>query len=216
MPPSLREGRRLTDGEGCAQRRSYLSCVYLFPANFWLECLADLVSSGPVAQPIEAEHWKDYGFLYNPFMKCVVCSNKLSGRQRKFCSRTCKNRFGNNAHQSYLAQQNRGRKRKIELVLEFGRQCSKCGYKKNFAALEFHHVDPETKSFQLDLRCLSNRTWSSILEEGEKCVLLCSNCHAELHNPECVLKQRRQTWPLGRIFLPKITCSTSWIWVITC
>lgn len=121
-------------------------------------------------------------------MKCLVCSNKLSGRQRKFCSRGCKNRFGNNAHQSYLAQQNRGRKRKIELVLEFGGQCKTCGYKKNFAALEFHHVDPATKSFQLDIRSLSNRKWSSILEEGKKCVLLCSNCHAEIHNPECVLK----------------------------
>lgn len=53
--------------------------------------------------------------------------------------------------------------------------------------MEFHHVDPASKHFQLDLRSLSNRRWSSVAEEATKCVLLCANCHAELHNPECLL-----------------------------
>ena len=60
-------------------------------------------------------------------------------------------------------------------------------YKKNFAALEFHHSDPETKLFQLDLRSLSNRKWDAVLMEVDKCRLLCSNCHTELHNPDCKL-----------------------------
>ena len=64
-------------------------------------------------------------------------------------------------------------------------QCEDCGYDRNFAALEFHHTDPTTKNFQLDLRSLSNRKWASILAEMEKCVLLCSNCHSERHNPDC-------------------------------
>jgi len=120
-------------------------------------------------------------------MLCTICKTKLQGRQTKFCSRTCKNKCGNNSHQSYSAQQIRGRQRKIELVKLFGGQCEKCGYGRNFAALEFHHLEPKSKSFQLDLRSLSNRKWSAIIEEGKKCALLCSNCHAELHNPECVL-----------------------------
>ena len=62
-----------------------------------------------------------------------------------------------------------------------------CGYSKNFAALEFHHLDPVSKSFQLDLRSLSNRRWSAVLEESDKCILLCSNCHAEWHNPKCLM-----------------------------
>ena len=118
-------------------------------------------------------------------MKCSICNKKLQGRQTKFCSRACKNKSGNIAHQSYLAQQDRGRKRKIEMIKQFGNACTKCGYDKNYAALEFHHIEPEKKSFQLDLRSLSNRKWSSIVEEGKKCILLCSNCHAELHNPHC-------------------------------
>ena len=66
--------------------------------------------------------------------------------------------------------------------------CEKCGYSKNYAALEFHHLDPETKSFQLDLRSLSNRKWLAITEEAKKCILLCSNCDAELHNPDCLME----------------------------
>ncbi len=62
-----------------------------------------------------------------------------------------------------------------------------CGYDKNYAALEFHHKVPIEKLFQLDLRSLSNRSWDAILEEAKKCQLLCSNCHAEYHNPDCRL-----------------------------
>ena len=136
---------------------------------------------------ISFSYFSDYEILYNPNMRCVICNKALCGRQKKFCSRACKNKAGNSSHQSYLAQQTRGRKRKIALVQRFGGQCAECGYNKNFAALEFHHRDPESKSFQLDLRSLSNRKWPSIIEEGAKCTLLCSNCHAELHNPDCLL-----------------------------
>ena len=120
-------------------------------------------------------------------MKCVICNSKLSGKQQKYCSSRCKNRDTNNRHQSYLAQQARGRKRKLGLIEIKGGQCELCGYCKNYAALEFHHKDSSTKSFQLDLRSLSNRNWDKVLEELDKCRLLCSNCHAEIHNPDCEL-----------------------------
>lgn len=57
--------------------------------------------------------------------------------------------------------------------------CLLCGYDKCIAALEFHHVDPTQKEFQISKR------WSMsddrIKEEIDKCVLLCSNCHRETH-----------------------------------
>ena len=58
------------------------------------------------------------------------------------------------------------------------------GYDRNLAALEFHHRDSRTKQFQLDLRSLSNRSWQVIAAEAAKCVLVCSNCHKEIHNPQ--------------------------------
>lgn len=88
----------------------------------------------------------------------------------------------NSAHQSYPAQKRRGLDRKLRFVKQRGGKCSKCGYAKNLSALAFHHL--HNKDFQLDARAFSNRKIEPILDELAKCVLLCNNCHAELHNPE--------------------------------
>jgi hypothetical protein len=110
---------------------------------------------------------------------CIVCGAVLQGRQTLFCSTTCKNRH----HQSYKAQKSRGLTRKLELLQSAGGSCVLCGYNKNLAALTFHHVDSDEKSFKLDMRSLSNRKMEAIRVELEKCIVVCQNCHAELHNP---------------------------------
>lgn len=84
----------------------------------------------------------------------------------------------------YEAQQHRAWSRKLELVKMMGGCCSRCGYDKNLSALEFHHVNPEEKTMQLDSRHLANSSMEKIIEESKKCVLLCSNCHKEEHYPE--------------------------------
>lgn len=104
------------------------------------------------------------------------------GRQTKFCSLQCKNRDTNNRLQVYAAQQERGIKNKTKLVEGFGGRCIKCGYDDNYAALTFHHT--RDKEFPLDLRHCSNRSWSKLTKEAEKCQLLCIRCHIELHHPE--------------------------------
>lgn len=109
---------------------------------------------------------------------CKICKKKLHGQQKKYCSVICKNK----ALQSYEAQKKRGLKRKLEMIKARGNRCSICGYKKNLAALTFHHVNSD-KQFKLDMRSLSNRTLDSVLKEVKKCILVCHNCHAELHNP---------------------------------
>jgi len=70
-----------------------------------------------------------------------------------------------------------------------GGRCVICGYARNLAALEFHHREPLSKSFQLDTRTLANRKWRDVETEAEKCLLLCSNCHAEKHNPGAFIDQ---------------------------
>jgi predicted nucleic acid-binding Zn ribbon protein len=111
---------------------------------------------------------------------CRICSQPLCGRQTVFCSNRCKNIF----HQSYDSQKTRAIKRKYELIEEGGSKCTKCGYNKNLAALAFHHLVPEEKKFKLDARTLSNRALIKVRSELKKCVLLCHNCHSEIHNPE--------------------------------
>lgn len=112
--------------------------------------------------------------------KCIICGTPLTGLQTKYCSTKCKVKD----HSSYPAQQKRGYERKRKLVNLLGGKCSRCGYSKCLAALEFHHTDPENKSFQLDLRSLSNRSFKVCKEESHKCILLCANCHRELHNTD--------------------------------
>ncbi len=67
--------------------------------------------------------------------------------------------------------------------------CLICGYDGYIGALEFHHVNPATKSFEVNSRC--KRSWDAIIEEIAKCVLLCSNCHKEVHAGVTLLTDRR-------------------------
>jgi len=115
----------------------------------------------------------------NIFSNCIVCGRPLRGRQTKFYSSACKNKD----LQSYEAQKRRGLARKLDFIKHAGGCCSICGYAKNLAALVFHHADSSEKDFKLDMRSLSNRKLDPILEEIDKYVLVCANCHAELHNP---------------------------------
>lgn len=69
-----------------------------------------------------------------------------------------------------------------------GGACEICGYCKNIAALEFHHKNPEEKEFNVDMRKFSNMTLEKLEAELEKCILVCANCHRELHNENLTMK----------------------------
>lgn len=63
----------------------------------------------------------------------------------------------------------------------FGGRCSECGYNKSLNALQFHHLDPSKKELSI-ARQSYTRSWEFVKKELDKCVLLCANCHAELHS----------------------------------
>ena len=71
---------------------------------------------------------------------------------------------------------------KLQLIQEFGGCCSKCGYNKNTSALEFHHLEPEHKDFHFGSTKTTNI--DKIRKELEKCILVCANCHREIHYPQ--------------------------------
>lgn len=50
-------------------------------------------------------------------------------------------------------------------------------------ALDFHHVNPEDKKLNISRHVHAGRSWLSqgFIDELNKCVLLCKNCHAEVH-----------------------------------
>lgn len=122
--------------------------------------------------------------------KCISCDSELIGKQSKYCSSRCKNNvYQNKIRKEYKEktgqslQSQKGFKVKLQLIKEFGGGCLKCGYKKNISALEFHHINPEEKLFNIDSRALSNYNIEVIRKELKKCILLCSNCHQETHYP---------------------------------
>lgn len=89
---------------------------------------------------------------------------------------------------TYSSQKTRRLERKLKLIEIFGKKCQECGYCKNFAALNFHHKDPLQKEFELNSNKIGSKPWESLLKEANKCKLLCSNCHAEHHYPQCSIK----------------------------
>jgi transposase len=72
----------------------------------------------------------------------------------------------------------RRRRLRARLVTEAGGSCALCGYHRYVGALHFHHVDPSTKAFALGGG--ATRSLERNRREAPKCVLLCSNCHAEV------------------------------------
>lgn len=73
------------------------------------------------------------------------------------------------------------RRVKRRLVDEAGGACTICGYDTCVAALEFHHLDPSTKRFALSRQGVT-RSFAEAQAEARKCLLLCSNCHAEVES----------------------------------
>ncbi len=115
---------------------------------------------------------------------CIRCDCKLSGRQTKFCSIKCKNRYGGSYQGPYAKNRDaRAMPRKLQLLNMNGGCCVQCGYRKNLSAICFHHIDRRTKKFLLDLRGIGNRSWTNVVSEMRKCIPLCMNCHTEIHHP---------------------------------
>jgi hypothetical protein len=82
----------------------------------------------------------------------------------------------------YLIKAVAKRRKKIrEMAVEFkGGQCIFCGYRKCIKALEFHHLDNSQKDFGLSDKGYT-RSWEKVKTEISKCILVCANCHRELH-----------------------------------
>lgn len=78
------------------------------------------------------------------------------------------------------ATQKRRDKIKKQAVEYKGGKCQICGYDKYVGALEFHHINPEEKEFGISASG-NTRAWETIKPELDKCIMVCANCHREIH-----------------------------------
>ena len=69
---------------------------------------------------------------------------------------------------------------KLKAVEYKGGKCQRCGYSKCMSALEFHHIDGDTKEDILSV--LARRTFDKMMPELDKCILVCVNCRREIHD----------------------------------
>ena len=80
---------------------------------------------------------------------------------------------------SYQAVKDCRKRRKEDIVYVMGKCCQLCGYNKAITALELHHLNPSEKEFSIGK--ILNKNWNLINEEIKKCILVCANCHREIH-----------------------------------
>ena len=75
------------------------------------------------------------------------------------------------------------RRRKLKLLaIEYkGGKCERCGYAKSPRSMDFHHRDPTQKDFGIAASGIT-RSWEKVKIELDKCLLLCKNCHGEVHD----------------------------------
>jgi predicted HNH restriction endonuclease len=100
----------------------------------------------------------------------------MANKTRRKETRTYKDR----SHYLVLAVSKRRRKLKSMAIELKGGVCQVCGYGKCVGALSFHHLDKKSKSFDMSTRGLT-RSWKRVKEEANKCILVCENCHREIH-----------------------------------
>lgn len=77
-------------------------------------------------------------------------------------------------------QANRRVNHKVKAIEYLGGSCQKCGGVFHPSVYDFHHRDPTEKEY--NPASLMSGSWEKIQPELDKCDLLCSNCHRELHH----------------------------------
>jgi hypothetical protein len=110
--------------------------------------------------------------------KCVICGREYEYIRSKGCTTKKCNTCMVNDRRFAL---------KIKMVKYKGGKCVVCGYNKCLSALDFHHNGDSEKMFSISgAHC---RKWSVLQEELDKCILVCKNCHSEIHD-DIVISER--------------------------
>lgn len=91
-----------------------------------------------------------------------------------------KRKYADRAEYLKAAVTRRRRALRKKAVEYKGSQCEICGYNRYHGALDFHHIDESQKKFGISAKGIT-RSWNKIQTEIDKCILLCANCHRELH-----------------------------------
>lgn len=113
---------------------------------------------------------------------CEICGNQFETDTptRIYCyncsGESSRCNYNTRKHQKTILR----RSMKLQAIKLLGGKCSRCGYNKCVDALEFHHENPAEKEFKLGSG--NTMSWKEYKQEALKCILVCSNCHKEIHS----------------------------------
>ena len=96
--------------------------------------------------------------------------NKAKGVRRSDC-KYC--------HCNWVKEKYKEKKQDIEEIKNT-LTCKKCGDNRPYV-LDFHHLKSKEKKEEISKLLSSNASWETIINEMEKCIILCANCHREFH-----------------------------------
>lgn len=112
---------------------------------------------------------------------CEICGQEFdiidNGWTRKYCYTCSPHEDEHMSHSQAVTIKRRAIK--TALINYKGGKCCRCGYNKCARALEFHHLDASQKDFGVSRNLAKDM--NKLKQEVDKCILVCSNCHAEIH-----------------------------------
>jgi len=124
--------------------------------------------------------------------KCIKCyrilpitefyhKSKGEGNLYGWC-KSCLKLYGHHRAKAnnYKSFHNWDREIRRWVINKLGGKCSKCGYNKCIAALDIHHLKPETKEYKKQALSVYS-SWKRIGKIPEDVIILCANCHREEH-----------------------------------
>jgi len=135
------------------------------------------------------------------YTTCKICRPILNAKKDK----KWHEKYGEENKEKIIKSRERFYKKNIQLYIDviidiIGKniECELCGYNKNFAAIDFHHKDPNKKEYGIHslTRGGKNPTVKSIellKKELPKCMIVCSNCHREIHSKYLFRMERKKT-----------------------
>lgn len=98
---------------------------------------------------------------------------------------------------------------KLKIIKHCGNKCKDCKLSFPPECYDFHHTEPSKKDKNISV--LLTCSWTTILKELRKCVMICANCHRVRHkimggtNSSAISKkQRKETPKLNKRFGTKI------------
>lgn len=143
-----------------------------YTRKYCFDCLPFL--SPPSKTPLNERCTK------NGFKRCGTC--KEHKPLNEFSVRVRRGNLGRNSRCkkcSIKISSDFKKRQKLKAIEYKGGKCKFCGYNRCVYSLDFHHLNPNEKKFEIAHGI--GRKWENLIEELDKCILVCRNCHGEIH-----------------------------------